>query len=198
MVTLQESIKNLEELFDIFNEKFYNNELDKPIISIQSDMKRGAYGWCTTYEAWETVDGNKYYEINMCAEYMNRSLEEICGTLLHEMAHLYNLSHGIKDCNESQYHNKHFKDAAEDHGLIVEKTKYGWAQTTVNDEAKEFISTLNYSFGIARKQIERNKTIKKKNPTLKYVCPSCNTKIYSIKPLNVTCDECNEKFEQYF
>lgn len=56
----------------------------------------------------------------MCAEYMRRSFEEICGTLLHEMAHLYNLINGIKDCNKL-YHNKKFKEAAEAHGLTVTK-----------------------------------------------------------------------------
>ena len=196
MKTLQQSVKNLEELFDIFNEKLYDGELEKPIISIQSDRTNRAYGWCTTYKAWETTDGESYYEINLCAEHMTRSFEEICGTLIHEMAHLYNLLNDIKDCNASQYHNKKFKDAAEAHGLIVEKTKYGWSQTTINDEVKEIISGLNYTFDIARKP-ETKKSKPKKNPTLKYVCPCCGAKVYSIRPLNITCDDCDEKFEQY-
>lgn len=197
MTTLQQSVKNLEELFDIFNEVFYKNELEKPIISIQSDAKRGAYGWCTTYKAWESSTGEEYYEINLCAEYLGRGLEEICGTLLHEMAHLYNLSRGVSDCNRAQYHNKEFKKAAEDHGLIAKKVhRYGWAVTKINDEAKQIISKLNYTFDLARKTIVAPK-VKKKNPTLKYACPCCKTKIYSIKPLNVTCDDCGKKFIQY-
>ena len=84
--TLQQSQKNLEELFDLFNEKLYNGELERPIISIQSDTKNNCYGWCTTYKAWSTNDNEEYYEINLCAEYMTRSIFEICSTLLHEMA----------------------------------------------------------------------------------------------------------------
>lgn len=197
MKTLQQSVKNLEELFDIFNEKLFNNELEKPIISIQSDKSNSYYGWCTTYKAWETTDGESYYEINMTAEHMRRSFEDICGTLIHEMAHLFNLLAGIKDCNASQYHNKNFKIAAENHGLIVEKMgRYGYAKTELNEEMKEFIKTLDYSFDIARKPVSKTKT-KKKNPTLKYVCPWCGSKVYSIRPLNITCDDCGEKFEQY-
>lgn len=196
MKTLQQSVKNLEELFDIFNEKLYNNELEKPIISIQSDKSNKSYGWCTTYKAWETTDGEAYYEINMTAEHMRRSFEEICGTLVHEMVHLYNLLHDVSDCNAAQYHNKKYKDAAEAHGLNVEKTKHGWSKTELNDEMKEFVSTLDYKFEIARKPMMK-KSAPKKNPTLKYVCPCCGNKVYSIRPLNITCDDCGEKFEQY-
>lgn len=197
MKSLQQSVKNLEELFDIFNEKLYNNELEKPVISIQSDPKNTSYGWCTTYKAWETTDGESYYEINMTAEHMTRAFEEICGTLIHEMAHLYNLMHEIKDCNASQYHNKKYKEAAEAHGLIVEKMgRYGYASTKLNEEMLEFVKALDYKFEIYRKPVNKKKTTKKR-PTLKYACPCCGVKIYSISPLNVTCDDCDEQFEQY-
>ena len=40
--------------------------------------------------------------------------------MLHEMAHLYNLNHGIKDVsNNGYYHNKKFKETAEAHGLAI-------------------------------------------------------------------------------
>jgi hypothetical protein len=196
MKTLQQSVKNLEELFDIFNEKLYGCELEKPIISIQSDKTTRAYGWCTTYKAWETTDGETYYEINMCAEYMTRSFEEICGTLIHEMAHLYNLLNELKDCDASQYHNKKFKEAAEAHGLVVEKTNKGWSKTTLNEEMKEFIGTLDYTFDIARK-IQPKRITAKKKTSLKYQCPCCGAKLYSVYVLDITCNECDEIFIQY-
>ena len=51
--------------------------------------------------------------------------------MLHEMSHLYNLTHGIKDVsNNDYYHNKKLKDTAEAHGLhIKHHPKYGWAVT---------------------------------------------------------------------
>ena len=195
--TLQQSQKNLEELFDLFNEKLYNGELERPIISIQSDTKNNCYGWCTTYKAWSTNDNEEYYEINLCAEYMTRSIFEICSTLLHEMAHLYNIINGISDCNTSQYHNKKFKETCEAHGLMVEKTKHGWSKTTLNSELVDFVNTLDYTFDIARKQNPNKKKTVKKHPTLKYVCPCCGNKIYSLYELNVHCNNCDEDFEQY-
>lgn len=195
--TLQACVKNLEELFDLFNSYLYNGELERPVISIQADKTGKAYGWCTTYKAWETTDGEEYYEINMCAEHMRRSFEDICGTLLHEMAHLYNLMNGVKDCNASQYHNKNFKVAAEDHGLNVERTKYGWSKTSLNDDLKEYIKSLDYSFDISRKADPAKKKIKAARKYHYYMCPCCESKCYSVQNLNIFCNDCGMNFEEY-
>ena len=45
-------------------------------------------------EIWN-ASGEKYREINLCAEYLDRPIFELAATLLHEMAHLYNLVHDI-------------------------------------------------------------------------------------------------------
>lgn len=194
--TLQQSVKNLEELFDLFNDYLYNSELERPIISIQADKTGKAYGWCTTYKAWETADGEEYYEINMCAEHMRRSFEEVCGTLLHEMAHLYNLMHDIKDCNISQYHNGKFKAAAEAHGLTVEKTSHGWSKTSLNDDLKEYVKSLNYTFDISRKPATKKTKITAKKYHY-YKCPCCDSKVYAAYELNIHCNDCDTDFVEY-
>ncbi|HBV97360.1 MAG: hypothetical protein JL50_08685 [Peptococcaceae bacterium BICA1-7] len=101
-------------------------------------MVFGGKIWRSSREA----GGN--WEINICAEYLSRSIQETAGTLLHEMAHLYNAQRDIDDCNSNQYHNSHFKDAAEMAGLIVERSApYGWALTRPAPETESWINTLN-------------------------------------------------------
>ena len=144
-VSLKPVIAELEDLFSKFNARFFADKLEKPVITVSPDHTRGAYGWCTGWKAWQ--DGTKeggYYEINLCAEYLNRPFEETCGTLLHEMVHLQNLQDGIQDTSRSgTYHNKKFKETAEAHGLTVEKgEKYGWHKTTLSPEALEFVQSL--------------------------------------------------------
>ena len=116
-------IGELESLFSTFNKALFEGKLEKPVITVSPDNTRGAYGWCTGWKAWQ--DGTKeggFYEINLCAEYLNRPFEETCCTLIHEMVHLWNLQEGVQDTSRSgTYHNKNFKIAAEAHGLIVEK-----------------------------------------------------------------------------
>lgn len=142
--SLKPMIANLESLFSKFNDLFYDGELQSPVITISPDTTRGAYGWCTSGKVWKNQDTG-FYEINMCAEYMTRSVEGIAETLLHEMAHLYNAQKGVKDTSRSgTYHNKRFKETAEKHGLHVGRdSSHGWAITTLNNEAKSIVDGIS-------------------------------------------------------
>lgn len=42
--SLKPVIEKLESLFSKFNEKFYNNELQTPVITVSPDTTKGAYG----------------------------------------------------------------------------------------------------------------------------------------------------------
>ncbi len=140
MLQISEIVKKTEEMFDLFNEHFYNMELTRPAITVSPDGGRGAYGWCSIHEIWN-ASGEKYREINLCAEYLDRPMTELAATLLHEMAHLYDLEHDIQDVsNNGYYHNMKFKATAEAHGLHIEKhQKYGWTVTTLAPEAETWI-----------------------------------------------------------
>lgn len=109
-VSLKPVIEELENLFSKFNARFFADKLEKPVITVSPDHTRGAYGWCTGWKAWKAGEDEGHYEINLCAEYLNRPFEETCGTLIHEMVHLQNLQDGVQDTSRSgTYHNKKFK-----------------------------------------------------------------------------------------
>ncbi len=165
MDSLQTIIAKLEELFSKFNEHLFNGELQKPIIMVSPETPRknwSTYGWCTSWKAWnrggDDADAG-YYEINICAEYLNRSFPETCSTLIHEMVHLWNLQNKVQDTSRSGlYHNTRFKKEAELRGLEVEKgSKYGWHITKLTPETLEFIQGLNES-GF---ELKRTKAFKK-------------------------------------
>ena len=99
MISITDAIKKLEVIFDKANEKFYDNKLIRPIITIQTG-KRSVLGWCSAGKRWVDSD-NSYYEINIVAENLARSLDDIVETMLHEMVHLYNSQHGVSDCTSS-------------------------------------------------------------------------------------------------
>lgn len=100
LLQIPEIVKKTEEMFDLFNEHFYNKELTRPAITVSSDGGCGAYGWCSIHEIWN-ADEEKYREINLCAEYLDRPMIELAATLLHEMAHLYDLEHDIQDVSNN-------------------------------------------------------------------------------------------------
>ena len=101
MLNISEIIAKAETMFDLFNDHFYGGEMIRPAITVSPDGGRGAYGWCTVYEIWQ-ANGEAYREINICAEYINRPISDVAATMLHEMAHLYNLTHGILPQQEIQ------------------------------------------------------------------------------------------------
>ena len=71
MLQISEIVRKTEEMFDLFNEHFYEGELNRPAITVSPDGGRGAYGWCSINEIWN-ASGGKYREINLCAEYLDR------------------------------------------------------------------------------------------------------------------------------
>ena len=161
MITISKIVAKTETMFDLFNAHFYNAEMIRPAISVSPDGGRGAYGWCSVYEIWEG-DGEAHREINITAEYINRPISEVAATMLHEMAHLYNLTHSIKDVsNNGYYHNKKFKETAEAHGLHIEHhNTYGWTVTTLAEDTADRLAQQpgKDDFTASRKTVFQIKT----------------------------------------
>ena len=128
-----DTVKNMNALYTFWNNLYFGGELDIPVITVRQDMKGRAYGWFVPHKVWVAEDGyDGSVEINMCSLWLDRPMEEIAGTMLHEMCHHYAYVKHIKDTSRHcYYHNKKFKDIAEKHGLKVENTgrDHGWCKT---------------------------------------------------------------------
>lgn len=183
--------EELTRIFNRFNHHFYNDELPEVIITFKPT--KGAYGHITTAPVWISETSDSKYELNISAYTISRPPVEICETLLHEQAHLYNIIHGIVDCsNHGRYHNKKFKKTCEEHGLNCEKDSdgySGWSQTSLDDDALKYFKRLNI------KHFEYHYT---KAPSggnlMRYVCPHCKkTVAWVSSQQDLICGRCNEK-----
>ena len=203
----------LEKIFRALNQDFFSGELEEPIITIQSTPR--AYGHVTVAKAWKRKDDWRH-ELNIGAETLDRPIEDVTATMLHEMVHLYNLAHGVQDCSRGgMYHNKKFKDEAERRGLHIEHhEKYGWTITTPSDELLEYIinqgwteirinrgSTWNPPPSTGGKAGNSGTgagtgTAPKKSSTRKYICPCCKQSIRATKTVNIICGDCMEKMQE--
>ena len=85
----------LEKMFRALNQDFFNGELEEPIITIQSTPR--AYGHVTVGKTWKRKDDWRH-ELNLGAETLERPIEAITATMVHEMVHLYNIAHEVQDC----------------------------------------------------------------------------------------------------
>jgi hypothetical protein len=223
MATIRNIVNELDNLFAIFNNRYFDNQLVKPVIVVQTGGRRsGILGWCTARKMWRnTASQEEYYEITICAEYLYRPVEEICETLLHEMAHLFALQRDIKDVSRgNSYHNQKFKKNAQMCGLnVAHHPAYGWAMTSLTSSARSFIEKLKLDaddFALTRKGgtsilvppgIDGGLTTtgttggsedggKKRQSYRKYVCPVCGVVVRATKDVNVRCGDCDAKMEK--
>ena len=184
---LQSTIDEFHRIFKLLNEKYFNEELERPIITISR-----ACGRIKVNKAWFGKDEKWFGEINICAEYLNRPTDEVITAFLHEMCHLWNIQQGIKDTsNDGLYHNAKFKKVAERSGLIVEKSdKYGFCMTKPSDKLKGLIKS---KVCLERIKIYKIASMTKKSRR-KYTCPGCGLIIQATKDLTgiLFCKRCKQ------
>ena len=197
----------LEKLFRMINADFFDGKLEEPVITIQSSSK--SFGHYSVHPIW-TVNGEVLkHEINLSAGSLDRPIENVVATLMHECVHYYNDTVlNIQDVSRNfTYHNKYFKATAESVGLIVTRTeKYGWGHTAPSDSLIEWILDND----IQEIKLNRNEPggvritggkntgnasgqTPGKNPnshSIKYACSSCGNSVRATKKVNIMCADC--------
>ena len=196
-----ETVTYLSKMYDFFNERLFNSELIKPVITISPDEKNKAYGWITRDKLWKENENNEgMYEINLSAQFLNRSIPEVASTLIHEMCHQWAKVNDFKDTARSgSFHNKLFKEIAEDHGLDVEYVHgRGWAVTTLKGSSAQLLQEFLKQH--PQRLIYREMPIKVKRirdvSVRKYVCPDCEISVRATKAVNVMCGDCMKQMQE--
>lgn len=200
----------LEKAFRLINEELFNNELPTPIITAIPTSR--CYAHYVPYDIWNTK-GNGKREINISTAYLDRPIENLIASLIHEMVHMYNdVILNISDTsNKGVYHNKQFKKQAEAHGLIVTRSeKYGYSHTEPSDTIIEFILTHDelreiemcranpalVSIGVGTHTGNGGATATGTSPNnhhRKYYCPCCHNSVRATKAVRIMCMDCMEQ-----
>lgn len=199
----------LNKVFDLLNEEYFESALSRPTITIQSTPR--AYGHFTLNDdTWVSTVGGSH-EINIGAGTLARPIEEVCATLLHEMVHYFNYIAGVQDCSRGNtYHNKRFKEAAEQRGLAVTHSdRYGWSHTSPTEDLLNFVIEndlqdilINRNDGMdfyTGKTGTHNGgtpvigTKPKTSSTRKYICPVCGMSVRATRSVRIACMDCNQQ-----
>lgn len=208
------SVGYLEKIFRQLNADSFHGELEEPIITIQTTP--GAYGHVTVSKVWRAKDSERY-ELNIAADWLDRPIENVVATMLHEMVHLLNLQRGIQDCSRGgSYHNRKFRDEAVKHMIAIEHhEKYGWTLTSPTDELLEYILLQGWEeiemnrgihWGIGGSTggkaaggsggVPEDKQKPKGSNSRKYVCPCCGAIVRATRDLEIMCKPCMVDFEK--
>ena len=164
------------------------------------------------------------HEISIKAEHLTGSIHEIMGTVAHELVHLENKDHNVKDCAASGAHNNNFKKLAEEWGLTFDIPAYakdengqpirhknkGWYCTGITDDFKRFvdeeIQPRPELFNVAKLTTPK-KPSKSTSVTLHCECPGGNDAPKSItltighmntrieRGTEIVCPACDAKFQ---
>lgn len=200
----------LEKMYRQLNNDKFGGKLCQPIITIQSTPR--AYGHVTCGKVWKVKDGQSY-ELNLGAGTLDRPIENVVATLLHEMVHIYHLMNDIQDCSRGNtYHNKKFKEKAEEVGLVIEYDKrIGWSVTSPSEELIEYIIDNDWTeILINRNEFLRiagtsggtngnsgtDKPPKRPSSTRKYICPECGMSVRATKDVRIMCIDCMAVMEK--
>lgn len=198
----------LEKVFRLLNEDMFNGELPTPIITVIPTPR--AYAHYVPYDIWN-AKGTGKREINVASGTLDRPIENIVASALHEMVHMY------CDCilneqdtsNKGVYHNKVFKREAEAHGLIVTRSeKYGWSHTEPGDRLLDWLlehdelreiemcranpAMTSIGIGTHTGNSDGLKTTGT-NPNShhrKYICPCCGNSVRATKTVHIICADC--------
>ena len=199
---MSRAVSQLEHMFNSINTDFFNGELPQVIITVQS--KPGTYGHSSRAKVWKRKEDD-LYEINIAAEVLSLPIEETIDTICHESIHLYCRVNGIQETsNNGYYHNKIFKQLAEEHGLtcVYTGSRYGWntvpgenliayaiekgwneIQISCNTIQPIKISAAG-STGAGKEPGERTSS------TRKLICTGCKQTVRATKKVNILCGDC--------
>ena len=198
----------LEKALRLLNEEFFDGVLPTPVISIIPTPR--AYAHYTVNPVWESK-GELKHEINISSGSLDRPLENIIASLVHEMTHCYNNEIlNVQDCsNRGVYHNRIFKREAEAHGLVVTRSeRYGWSHTEPGEPILDFViehegelreiemcrSTFPFSSLTVGGHTGSSTGVKPPTPTAshhrKYLCPCCGNSCRATKKINLICGDC--------
>lgn len=158
-------------------------------------------GHFTHAEIWKAGE-ESFREIMISANYFQRGARAVLGTLLHETAHSLDLQANRQGVTGDGYHNKKFKETAENLGLTITQAKgIGWSVTEVSDECAErwsdALALIENALALMADNEAQGKT-KGRNKNLLVAECDCGHKIRLSKQVlelaRPTCQECEQMF----
>ena len=197
----------LAKMFRAINARYFNNEIAEPVITIQSTPR--SYGHVTVSKIWHKANGDQCHELNIGAGTLDRPIQEVVGTLMHESVHLWHLGRGVQDCSRGgAYHNKRFRDKAEQCDLKISyDPRIGWSITEPTEALIDFIISQGWE------DIHMGRTDgyirtgpggtaqpgggitggRRPSSTRKLICPKCGQSVRATKKVNILCGDCMER-----
>lgn len=192
-----------QRAFTFFNDRLFRDHLDLvPDCLIVMTRKPKSHGYLA-HNRWANAETGGLVHVNPL-DFIERSAEEVLSTLVHEMAHAWQVAHGEK-VPRVGYHNREWAEAMAEVGLIPTATgqeggkQTGQRMTHLIEEggafARQAALLLDIGWTIPHIDIPEEKK-ERKNNRPKYICPKCAIQAWGKSGLNLRCEECEQRMEE--
>jgi ribosomal protein S27AE len=194
-----ETYANLEAAFNHFNKELFGYRLPSVLFTLTRKRKAHGYFWAEQFK--HRADGDSTHEIALNPDSMDRTLDAVLSTLVHEMTHLEQQEYGTP--GSKGHHNKEWVKLMERVGLIPSNTgepggkQTGRQMTHYVEEGGAFEVSMHkliadgFSlpyFTQPRAAAEKKKDLSK----VKFTCPCCGDKAWAKASMRLVCGECDE------
>lgn len=185
----------LNKAYRFFNDALFEGKLPDCLITLQRKGKSLGYFCRDRFEARKVEEKFNVHEIALNPQYFHdHSDEDILGTLVHEMCHLWQQEFGTP--SRSGYHNAEWADKMEEVGLIPSNTgeeggsRTGQKMSDYVDKDGRFAlhvgvflesNTLQFQDRPLPPKPKAKKTKKK------YQCPTCLLKAWGKPGISLLC-----------
>ena len=193
-----ETYTGLERAYDFFNERLFENRL--PPVLFTLTRKRGAHGyfWADQF-ANKDADLGTVHEVALNPQSMDRTIEAVLSTLVHEMTHVEQQVYGKP--SKGGHHNNAWADLMLRIGLTPDNGQGGMTGRKVThsiDVGGPFEVALADLMPFDLPYFTKPKAAAEKKRDLskvKHTCPSCGFKAWAKAGANLMCGDCQEHME---
>ena len=202
-----EQLEKIEQAYFHFNHELFNDELPEVYITMRASGRTYGYHRGDSFErSINDSEGDGQPQVEKISELaLNpekfQDLPELLQTLVHEMAHVWQLVHGKPSRNG--YHNMEWVRKMESVGLIPSKTgkkggkKTGQQMMDYAEDGGQFDQMRSKLFadgwtmewaGVPDGLRVQRETSRK----VTYKCPICELTAYGKPHLSISCNNCSE------
>ena len=194
-----ETYAGLDKAFNHFNERLFESRLSPVMITLT--RKRGAHGYFWAEQFKHREDGDTTHEIALNPNTMDRTLEAVLSTLVHEMTHLEQQEFGTP--GKKGHHNKAWVKLMERVGLIPSDTgEPGGKQTGrkvthyINLEgpfvgALQELTDAGFDLPYFTQPLATDGAKKRDLSKVKRTCPHCDAKAWAKQGMRLICADCD-------
>lgn len=198
----QEQYAAFQRAYNFFNKELFGNSLPSVLVTLQRHAK--AYGFFSAERFIGRGNEEAAHELALNPDHFGRTDEAILSTLVHEMVHAWQQTHGTPP--RKSYHDREWAAKMKDVGLFPSSTGEPGGKETGQKVSHYIVEGGAFARAVAalkaagfslrwQSRADDKERQKKAASKTKYTCPSCELNAWAKPGAMLICGECYDDGE---